>query len=175
MTVQAVEGGSAAITSRYSAVMMNAFGTPKRVFVRGEGSHLWDADGRRYLDLLAGLAVNSLGHAHPQVLGAISSQLATLGHVSNFFATPTQVALAERLAAVTTANAPGTTARVFFTNSGTEANEAGFKLTRLTGRHKLIAMAGSFHGRSLGALALTSNPKYRAPFEPLPGEVVFVP
>jgi len=175
MTVGTVEGGNAAITGRYQAVMMNAFGAPKRVFVRGEGSYLWDADGRRYLDLLAGLAVNALGHAHPQVLGAVSSQLATLGHVSNFFATPTQVALAERLAGVVTANAPGTTARVFFTNSGTEANEAGFKITRLTGRHKLIAMSGSFHGRSLGALALTSNPKYREPFEPLPGEVVFVP
>ena len=175
MSVQVVEGGNAAVTSRYSAVMMNTFGLPKRVFVRGEGSYLWDADGRRYLDLLAGLAVNALGHAHPQVLGAISSQLSTLGHVSNFFATPTQVALAERLAAITVANAPQTSARVFFTNSGTEANEAGFKITRLTGRRKLIAMEGSFHGRSLGALALTSNPKYREPFEPLPGEVLFVP
>ena len=175
MSMQSVEGGNAAITSRYSAVMMNTFGEPKRVFVRGEGSYLWDADGRRYLDLLAGLAVNALGHAHPQVLGAISAQLSTLGHVSNFFATPTQVALAERLAAVTVANDPGLSARVFFTNSGTEANEAGFKLTRLTGRRKLIAMAGSFHGRSLGALALTSNPAYREPFEPLPGDVVFVP
>lgn len=175
MSVQTVEGGSAALTGRYQAVMMNTFGPPKRVFVRGEGSHLWDADGRRYLDLLAGLAVNALGHAHPQVLGAISAQLSTLGHVSNFFATPTQVALAERLADVTTANAPGTRARVFFTNSGTEANEAGFKISRLTGRRRLIAMEGSFHGRSLGALALTSNPKYREPFEPLPGEVTFVP
>ena len=175
MSLRRVEGGNAAVTSRYQAVMMNTFGPPKRVFVRGEGSYLWDADGRRYLDLLAGLAVNALGHAHPQVLGAISSQLSTLGHVSNFFATPTQVALAERLAAVTVANHPATTAKVFFTNSGTEANEAGFKTTRLTGRHKLIAMEGSFHGRSLGALALTSNPKYREPFEPLPGEVVFVP
>ena len=175
MSVQRVEGGNAAVTSRYAAVMMNTFGPPKRVFVRGEGSYLWDADGRRHLDLLSGLAVNALGHAHPQVLGAISAQLSTLGHVSNFFATPTQVSLAERLAAVTVANHPGATARVFFTNSGTEANEAGFKISRLTGRRRLIAMAGSFHGRSLGALALTSNPKYREPFEPLPGEVVFVP
>ncbi|MEA4945507.1 MAG: acetylornithine transaminase [Propionicimonas sp.] len=175
MTVQAVEGGNAAVTARYQAVMMNTFGPPKRVFVRGEGVWLWDADGNRYLDLLAGLAVNALGHAHPQVLGAISAQLSTLGHVSNFFATPTQVALAERLACVVTANSPGLAARVFFANSGTEANEAGFKITRLTGRTRLIAMAGSFHGRSLGALALTSNPKYREPFEPLPGEVTFVP
>lgn len=168
-------GGQAALLGRYSGTLMNTFGVPSRVFVRGEGVHLWDADGNRYLDLLAGLAVNALGHAHPQVLGAISAQLSTLGHVSNFFATPTQIALAERLGALTTANSPGVEARVFFTNSGTEANEAGFKLARLTGRPRIIAMEGSFHGRSLGSLALTSNPKYREPFEPLPGDVSFVP
>jgi len=115
-------GGQAELTARYGRVLMNTFGPPKRVFVRGEGVHLWDADGNRYLDLLAGLAVNALGHAHPQVLGAISAQLSTLGHVSNFFATPTQIALAERLAGFVTANSPGLEARVFFTNSGTEAN-----------------------------------------------------
>ena len=175
MTVQATGGGQADLTSRYQRVLMNTFGAPKRVFVRGEGASLWDADGNRYLDLLAGLAVNVLGHAHPQVLGAISSQLSTLGHVSNFFATPTQIALAERLVGFATANEPGLDGRVFFTNSGTEANEAGFKVTRMTGRTRLIAMEGSFHGRSLGALALTSNPAYRTPFEPLPGEVTFVP
>ena len=174
MTVQ-VTGSQAELTARYGQALMNTFGPPKRVFVRGEGTSLWDADGNRYLDLLAGLAVNALGHAHPQVMGAISDQLSTLGHVSNFFATPTQIALAERLASFVTTNAPGLPARVFFTNSGTEANEAGFKITRRTGRHKLIAMEGSFHGRSLGALALTSNPAYRTPFEPLPGDVVFVP
>ena len=160
MTVQ-VTGSQAELTARYGQALMNTFGPPKRVFVRGEGTSLWDADGNRYLDLLAGLAVNALGHAHPQVMGAISAQLSTLGHVSNFFATPTQIALAERLASFVTTNAPGLPARVFFTNSGTEANEAGFKITRRTGRHKLIAMEGSFHGRSLGALALTSNPAYR--------------
>ncbi len=175
MTVQAAGGGQADLTIRYQRVLMNTFGAPKRVFVRGEGASLWDADGNRYLDLLAGLAVNVLGHAHPQVLGAISSQLSTLGHVSNFFATPTQIALAERLVGFATANEPGLDGRVFFTNSGTEANEAGFKVTRMTGRTRLIAMEGSFHGRSLGALALTSNPAYRTPFEPLPGEVTFVP
>lgn len=165
----------AALLSRYDGAVMNTFGAPSRVFVRGEGVYLWDADGNRYLDLLSGLAVNALGHAHPQVLGAISAQLSTLGHVSNFFATPTQIALAERLVGFVTANAPGTPGRVFFTNSGTEANEAGFKITRMTGRTRLIAMDGAFHGRSLGALALTANPKYREPFEPLPGEVTFVP
>ena len=175
MTVLAPAGGQAELVTRYGRALMNTFGAPKRVFVRGEGVHLWDADGGRYLDLLAGLAVNALGHAHPQVLGAISAQLSTLGHVSNFFATPTQIALAEKLDALATVNAPGTPARVFFTNSGTEANEAGFKISRMTGRTRLVAMEGSFHGRSLGALALTSNPKYREPFEPLPGEVIFVP
>ena len=175
MSVLAGGGSQAELSVRYVHALMNTFGAPKRVFVRGEGVHLWDADGNRYLDLLAGLAVNALGHAHPQVLGAISAQLSTLGHVSNFFATPTQIALAERLAGFTTVNDPGREARVFFTNSGTEANEAGFKISRMTGRTKLIAMDGSFHGRSLGALALTSNPKYREPFEPLPGVVEFVP
>lgn len=160
---------------RYSGVMMNTFGAPKRVFVRGEGTQLWDADGGQYTDFLSGLAVNALGHAHPAVLGAITSQLATLGHVSNFFATPTQIALAERLAGFATANAPGTPARVFFANSGTEANEAAFKATRRTGRTRIIAMEGAFHGRTMGALAITANPAYREPFEPLPGEVTFVP
>lgn len=175
MSVVTIGGSQAELTARYGHALMNTFGAPKRVFVRGEGVHLWDADGNRYLDLLAGLAVNALGHAHPQVLGAISAQLSTLGHVSNFFATPTQIALAERLAGFATVNDPGREARVFFTNSGTEANEAGFKITRMTGRTRLIAMEGSFHGRSLGALALTSNPAYRTPFEPLPGVVEFVP
>lgn len=175
MSLPTAIGGQTELIDRYTGSVMNTFGAPSRAFVRGEGAYLWDADGRRYLDLLAGIAVNALGHAHPQVLGAISAQLSTLGHVSNFFATPTQVALAEKLGALVTANAPRTPARVFFTNSGTEANEAGFKITRMTGRIKLIAMEGSFHGRSMGALALTSNPKYREPFEPLPGEVTFVP
>jgi len=167
---QLPSGSSAAITERYGSVMMNAFGPPKAVFVRGEGCHVWDADGRRYLDMLSGLAVNGLGHAHPMVLSAITSQLSTLGHVSNFYATPAQVALAERLAEFT-----GTDARVFFANSGTEANEAAFKISRLTGRTRIVAMEGGFHGRTMGSLAVTHNPKYREPFEPLPGEVTFVP
>ena len=165
-------GGSALVLEHYQQSLMNTFGTPKRVFVRGEGAYVWDADGRKHLDLLSGLAVTALGHAHPAVLAAITSQLATLGHVSNFFATPAQVALAERLTAMV--GAPGE-AKVFFTNSGTEANEAAFKLTRATGRTKIVAAEGSFHGRSMGALAITHNPKYREPFAPLPGEVTFVP
>lgn len=165
-------GGSAAVLERYQQSIMNTFGTPKRVFVRGEGVHVWDADGRKHLDLLSGLAVTALGHAHPTVLAAITNQIATLGHVSNFFATPAQVALADRLTAMVAA--PEQT-KVFFTNSGTEANEAAFKITRATGRTKIIATEGSFHGRSMGALAITHNPKYREPFVPLPGEVVFIP
>ncbi|MFT3875171.1 MAG: acetylornithine transaminase [Propioniciclava sp.] len=165
----------AAWLDRYTQVMMNTFGTPARVFVRGEGTQIWDADGHQYTDFLSGLAVTSLGQAHPAVLAAITAQLSTLGHVSNFFATPAQVSLAERLTGFVTANAPGTPAKVFFTNSGTEANECAFKATRLTGRTRIVAMEGSFHGRTMGALAVTSNPKYREPFAPLPGEVVFVP
>ena len=162
---------SGPVLAAYADSVMNTFGPPKRVFVRGEGCHVWDADGRRYLDLLSGLAVNGLGHAHPTVLAAITGQIATLGHVSNFFATPAQVALAGRLGAMT----GGADPKVFFTNSGTEANEAAFKITRMTGRRRIVAAEGAFHGRSLGALALTHNPKYREPFEPLPGDVTFVP
>lgn len=168
--VEQVTTGSSNVVERYTHYVMNTFGTPKRVFVRGEGCTVFDAEGNRYTDLLAGLAVNSLGHAHPQVLAAITSQLATLGHVSNFFATPAQVALSEKLAGFL----PGE-AKVFFTNSGTEANEAAFKLTRQTGRTRIISMEGSFHGRTMGSLAITHNPKYREPFEPLPGDVTFVP
>ena len=162
---------SEAVLQAYAQSVMNTFGLPKRVFVRGEGCYLWDADGRRYLDLLSGLAVNALGHAHPTVLSAVTGQIATLGHVSNFFATQPQVALAGRLCAM----AGAAEARVFFTNSGTEANEAAFKITRMTGRSKIISTEGAFHGRSMGGLALTHNPKYRLPFEPLPSEVIFVP
>ena len=163
--------GSAGVLEAYAHSVMNTFGPPKRVFVRGEGCYVWDADGRRHLDLLAGIAVNALGHAHPTVLAAVTGQISTLGHVSNFFATPAQVALATRLAGLT----GDPDAKVFFTNSGTEANEAAFKLTRMTGRTKIISTEGAFHGRSMGALAITHNPKYRAPFEPLPGDVTFVP
>ena len=165
---------SAAVLDGYATALMQTFGRPKRVFVRGEGCYVWDAEGRRHLDLLSGLAVNALGHAHPTVLSAITGQIATLGHVSNFFATPAQVALAQRLAAMVDPDGDAE-ARVFFTNSGTEANEAAFKITRMTGRTKIISTEGAFHGRSMGALAVTHNPKYRAPFEPLPGDVVFVP
>ena len=155
---------------RYASALMNTFGPPKLVLTKGEGCFVWDEDGNRYLDLLGGIAVNALGHAHPALVSAVSEQLGTLGHVSNFFATEPQVALAEKLLDLL-----GVQGKVFFTNSGTEANEAAFKLTRLTGRTHLVAMEGSFHGRTTGALALTSKAAYREPFEPLPGEVTFVP
>ena len=157
---------------RYAGALMNTFGAPKLVLTRGEGAHVWDEDGKEYVDLLAGIAVNALGHAHPALVSAVTSQMESLGHVSNFFTSHPQVELAEALLA----RVPGgETGRVFFTNSGTEANEAGFKLTRRTGRTHIVAAQGAFHGRSMGALALTAKDAYRAPFEPLPGEVTFVP
>ena len=159
-------------SQRYSAAVMDTFGAPQRVLVRGDGAYVWDADGARYLDLLAGIAVNALGHAHPTLTAAISAQLGTLGHVSNFFGTPTQIALAERL--IDLAGAPAGS-RVFFTSSGTEANEALFKMARRTGRLRVLAQEGSFHGRSMGALAMTHKRAYREPFEPLPGGVEFLP
>ena len=162
--------GSAPVLQRYSQALMNTFGPPQRVLVRGEGCHVWDADGNRYLDLLAGLAVNALGHAHPIVVAAVTGQLTTLGHVSNFFTSPAQVLLAERLLGLL-----GTPGRVFFTNSGTEANEAALKATRRTGRTRVVSTIGAFHGRSMGALSLTWKPSSREPFEPLPGHVDFVP
>jgi len=164
--------------SRYSSSLLGVFGTPQRVLVRGAGCLVWDADGKEYLDLLGGIAVNALGHAHPFVTSVIASQLATLGHVSNFFTSPTQIALAEKLLDLTRAPAGS---KVFFANSGTEAVEAAFKLARRnTGpEHKpktrIIALEGAFHGRTMGALALTAKEAYRAPFAPLPGGVEHVP
>jgi acetylornithine aminotransferase len=158
------------MTERYQGALMNTFGPPQRVLVRGVGVHVWDIDGNRYVDLLGGIAVNALGHAHPAIIKAVTEQLGTLGHVSNFFASVPQIELAERLLELV-----GSPGKVFFTNSGTEANEAAFKATRLTGRTKIVAAEGSFHGRTMGALALTSKKAYREPFEPLPGDVVWVP
>jgi acetylornithine aminotransferase len=158
------------LPERYLGSLMNTFGPPRLQLARGKGAHVWDAEGREYLDLFAGIAVNALGHAHPAVVEAVTTQLQTLGHVSNFFATEPQLALAERLAALL-----GGDARVFLSNSGAEANEAALKLTRRTGRTHVVAAEGSFHGRTMGALSLTSKAAYREPFEPLPGPVTFVP
>ncbi|WP_280637289.1 acetylornithine transaminase [Nocardioides sp. W7] len=158
---------------RYAASLMNTFGPPKLELVRGAGARVWDADGNGYLDYLGGIAVNALGHAHPALVEAVTAQLQTLGHVSNFFTTGPQVELAEKLLELVGAGPGG--GHVFFTNSGTEANEAAFKLTRRTGRTHVVAAEGGFHGRTMGALALTSKEAYRTPFEPLPGDVTFVP
>ncbi len=160
------------VSKRYADALMNTFGPPKLALVRGEGAHVWDDAGNRYLDLLGGIAVNSLGHAHPALVDAVTTQMQTLGHVSNFFATEPQVRLAERLLELLGFTGAG---KVFFTNSGAEANEAALKLTRRTGRTHVVATEGAFHGRTMGALALTAKQAYREPFEPLPGGVTFVP
>ncbi|WP_434063192.1 acetylornithine transaminase [Glutamicibacter ectropisis] len=169
---------SSALSQRYQQSLLGVFGTPQRVLVRGAGCHVWDADGKQYLDLLGGIAVNTLGHANPLLTSVITSQLATLGHVSNFFTSPSQIALAEKLLEISGAPAGS---KVFFANSGTEANEAALKLTRRnTGtpeapRTKVIALEQAFHGRTLGALSLTHKEKYRAPFAPLPENVTWIP
>lgn len=170
----AVEPG-AQLLARYTESLLGVFGTPQRVLVRGSGATVWDADGREYLDLLGGIAVNALGHAHPLITSVVSSQLSTLGHISNFFTSPTQIALAEKLLHL--AQAPAGS-KAFFTNSGTEANEAAFKLARRhggTARPRIIALEHGFHGRTMGALSMTHKPSYREPFEPLPGGVEWVP
>ena len=163
---------------RYTDAVMNTFGTPGRVLVRGQGVHIWDADGKEYTDLLAGIAVNCLGHAHPAIVEAVTTQLSTLGHVSNFFTTPAQVRLAEELISLTLPGRPVHESRVFLANSGTEANEAAFKIARRhggAGRPRVLALQDAFHGRTMGALALTHKAAYREPFEPLPGGVEFIP
>jgi acetylornithine/N-succinyldiaminopimelate aminotransferase len=159
------------LTARWQHTLMNNFGTPRIQFVRGEGVHLWDADGKRYTDFLGGIAVNALGTAHPAIVAAVSKQIATLGHISNFFLTEPTVALAERLVALS--GRPD--GRVYFSNSGAEANEAAFKIGRLTGRTHMVSAHGAFHGRTMGALALTAQPAKQDPFRPLPGDVSHVP
>jgi acetylornithine/N-succinyldiaminopimelate aminotransferase len=158
------------LTDRWSQSMMNNYGTPQLALVRGAGAVVTDSDGKEYVDLLGGIAVNALGHAHPAIVAAVSEQIATLGHVSNFYVAEPPVALAELLLAL--AGRPG---RVIFSNSGAEANEAAFKLSRLTGRTHVVATDGAFHGRTMGALALTGQPAKADPFRPLPGDVTHVP
>jgi acetylornithine/N-succinyldiaminopimelate aminotransferase len=157
---------------RWEAVMMNNYGTPPLALASGEGAVVTDVDGKSYIDLLGGIAVNILGHRHPAVIEAVTRQLNTLGHTSNLYATEPGIALAEALVGLLGADEQ---ARVFFCNSGTEANEVAFKITRLTGRTKLIAAQGAFHGRTMGSLALTGQPSKQEPFAPLPGEVVHIP
>ena len=162
--------GTAGLTERWQASMMPNYGTPRVALVRGEGTAFWDADGTRYLDFLGGIAVNALGTAHPAVVRAVTEQIGRLGHVSNLFVAEPPVRLAERLLRLT-----GRPGRVFFANSGAEANEVAFKIARLTGRPGIVAAANGFHGRTMGALALTGQPAKRDPFRPLPGGVTHVP
>ncbi|GAB76442.1 acetylornithine aminotransferase [Austwickia chelonae] len=157
---------------RYGQSLLPVFGQPQLVVSHGIGSRLWDVDGREYLDLLAGIAVNALGHSHPALVRALSEQASKVIHVSNYFTSPAQVELAEKILRV--AEAPEGSA-VFFTNSGTESVEAAIKLSRRTGRIRMVAAEGAFHGRSTGALSLTHRRDYREPFEPLLGEVCHVP
>ncbi|MBZ6251179.1 acetylornithine transaminase [Streptomyces olivaceus] len=162
--------GNEALTERWQGTLMNNYGTPRLPLVRGEGARLWDADGKEYLDFVGGIAVNALGHAHPAVVDAVSRQIASLGHVSNLFIAEPPVALAERLL-----QHFGRDGRVYFCNSGAEANEGAFKIGRLTGRPHMVATDGGFHGRTMGALALTGQPGKQEPFRPLPGDVTHVP
>ncbi|QAY60839.1 acetylornithine transaminase [Microbacterium protaetiae] len=145
------------------------------LLVRGEGSHVWDADGVRYLDFLGGIAVNALGHAHPVFVDAAAKQAATLAHVSNYFATPQQLELAARLKRLAGAGQSG---HVFFANSGSEANETAIKLARLhahkTGKKTILSLAGAFHGRTMGSLSLTPKPAYQDPFRPLLPDVAHI-
>ncbi|MCU1534506.1 MAG: acetylornithine aminotransferase [Glaciihabitans sp.] len=151
--------------TRYSTAMMGSAPTPLALLVRGEGAYVWDDAGNRYLDFLAGIAVNALGHAHPALVDAVSRQVATVAHVSNYFATPSQIELAERLRRISGAGDRG---RVFFGNSGAEAIEAALKLARLNhGRPRILALHNSFHGRTMGSLSLTGKPALREAFLPL--------
>ena len=156
---------------RWQSALMDNYGTPPLKLVRGRGARVWDEAGTEYVDMLAGIAVNALGHADPRLVDAVTSQLSTLGHTSNLAATEPVIALAERLVGLI----GDPSARVFFCNSGAEANEAAFKLARLTGRTRMVVAASGFHGRTMGALALTAQPAKQDPFRPLPGDVTVVP
>ena len=156
-------------SSRWTSALLDTYPTPPVELVSGEGATVTDADGNTYIDMLAGIAVNALGHAHPAIVDAVSAQVARLGHVSNLFGSQPVVEVAEALRA----RVGDDTARVFFCNSGAEANEAAFKLARLTGRRRILAAERGFHGRTMGSLALTGQPDKRAPFEPMPAGVEF--
>ena len=151
------------INASWSDVMQGNYGVPTITLKSGKGLVVTDIAGKKYLDFLGGIATNVLGHAHPVIVRAVSKQIATLGHVSNFYSHPSGIALAAKLQELTGDN----TARIFFCNSGAEANEAALKLSRKTGRSKIVATTGSFHGRTMGALSLTGQPSKRNPFKPL--------
>ena len=156
---------------RWTSSIQNNYGTPSITLVKGKGLVVEDAEGKKYLDFLGGIATNVLGHAHPAVVRAVTHQINTLGHVSNFYAHPHVVELAEKLKSFT----GDADAKVFFAQSGAEANEAALKLTRRTGRSRIVAAQGAFHGRTMGALSLTGQPSKREPFLPLLKGVKHVP
>ncbi|MEV6678269.1 acetylornithine transaminase [Streptomyces erythrochromogenes] len=156
--------------ARWQGSLTDNYGTPALALVRGRGAQVWDADGKQYTDFVGGIAVNALGHAHPAIVTAVTEQISTLGHVSNLFISEPVVALGERLLQLF-----GRPGKVFFCNSGAESVEAAFKIGRLTGRTHMVATDGGFHGRTMGALALTGQPKKQEPFLPLPGDVTHVP
>ncbi|WP_328459891.1 acetylornithine transaminase [Actinoplanes sp. NBC_00393] len=158
------------LVERWQQSMMNNYGTPSIGLVKGDGAVLTAEDGKEYVDFLGGIAVNALGHAHPAVVAAVTQQIQQLGHVSNLYISEPPVALADLLLALA-----GRSGRVLFCNSGAEANEAAFKISRLTGRTHVVATDGAFHGRTMGALALTGQPSKADPFRPLPGDVTHVP
>jgi len=156
---------------RWKDALQQNYGTQSIALVKGKGVEVWDEKGKKYLDFLGGIATNILGHAHPAIAKAVSSQIRELSHVSNLYAHLPGVELAERLQDLV----GDPTARVFFCNSGAEANEAAIKISRLTGRRKIISTIGSFHGRTMGALSITGQEAKRAPFYPLLSDVKFLP
>jgi acetylornithine aminotransferase len=159
------------LINRWKTSVQNNYGTPSIALVKGSGIVVTDADGKKYLDFLGGIATNILGHGHPSVIKAVTKQISTLSHVSNFYAHPNAIELAEKLSLMTGDKG----AKVFFCQSGAEANEAAFKLSRRTGRFKVVAAQGAFHGRTMGALSLTGQPSKREPFLPLIKGVKHVP
>lgn len=160
------------LKERWAAALMNNYGVPEVELVSGKGVIVTDSEGHEYIDLFSGIAVNALGHAHPALIEAVTEQVSTLGHVSNLYIHPRTVELAERLAKAVDTDRP---VRTMFCNSGTEANEAAYKISRLTGRSRVLAAERGFHGRTMGALSITGQPDKRAPFEPMPAGAEFFP
>lgn len=158
---------------QWQTAIMPTYGTPQLELVKGSGAIVTDSEGKDYLDLLSGIAVNALGHAHPAIIEAVTTQISTLGHTSNIFAHPQVITLAEKLREI--AGEQAQDAQVFFSNSGAEANEAAFKIARATGRPRILTAERGFHGRTMGSLALTGQPDKRKPFEPMPAGVDYFP
>ena len=154
---------NAQVSTAWKKALQDNYGVPSISLVKGKGSEVYDVEGKKYLDLLGGIATNVLGHAHPAIVKAVSKQVGTLGHVSNFYAHPNVVELAQKLASMT----GDKSARVFFAQSGAEVNEAAMKLSRRTGKYRIVAAQGAFHGRTMGALSMTGQPSKREPFLPL--------